>query len=639
MSLTLRNYTRSIIYPHPAILELKEYFRSSDPSVFPKEGSLEDSYIQKVTHLNTNGIKLFNTIQQKYPDQMNELIFISFYIAPISSFYFTHQVFYPVIKLLGTEEQAAKWTQLLVDGRIFGSYAQTEIGHGSDVQSLMTSATYNKEKKTFVLNSPSTKSVKYWPGCLGWQATHVVCQAQTYIDGKHYGLQTFVASIRDSTTFKVLEGVEVGDIGPKLGYSAGDNDYLKFTNYEIPRENLLMKFIKVSEDGTVQINGGKTAVKLGYGGMLGLRVNLSLQFLMLGFRSIALFYRSAIKSGETSMLVHRRLMDEITYLYSNILAIQSTKELHSSFNNHVKTNLEKALSELNELHLLASGFKAYNSWRLVEQARQTTVRQPLGNLMTSESIFIYGEFVPSVTYEGDNLVMLQQTARGLCKFMQLIEAQQFDKIPSSFRYLVKFRELLEKKQEIKFSFNDPKQLLDPEMLENLIGSISLFSLEEAYAKMKEKAIQKIPSTKSWNEQLQSVMIKMAVTVMRGITYLTPKTFLSEGGVQQNLQGDDVKLLKEVLIYNGLNILKTEVNKMCQFKIGAPADKINELIIQAQDIVMKQLDEKFEYLIESNPSFEEELLYVRDYKNWNSSLLSPENLKGNLNNTINNLSKL
>ena len=44
------------------------------------------------------------------------------------------------------DEQRKKWVPKIQNLDIFGCYAQTEIGHGSDVQGLKTTATYDKEK-------------------------------------------------------------------------------------------------------------------------------------------------------------------------------------------------------------------------------------------------------------------------------------------------------------------------------------------------------------------------------------------------------------------------------------------------------------------------------------------------------------
>lgn len=79
--------------------------------------------------------------------------------------------------------------------------------------------------------------------------------AQLIIDGKRYGPAMFVARIRDDKTHKCVPGVEAGDIGPKYGYNGKDNGYVKFTNYKIPRENMLMKYMKVGKDGEFERRG------------------------------------------------------------------------------------------------------------------------------------------------------------------------------------------------------------------------------------------------------------------------------------------------------------------------------------------------------------------------------------------------
>ena len=42
--------------------------------------------------------------------------------------------------------------------------------------------------------------------------------AQLIIEGKNYGPHPFVCQIRDLGTHMPLEGIYVGDVGPKLGY-------------------------------------------------------------------------------------------------------------------------------------------------------------------------------------------------------------------------------------------------------------------------------------------------------------------------------------------------------------------------------------------------------------------------------------
>lgn len=66
----------------------------------------------------------------------------------------------PAIKGSGTEEQQKKWLPLAYKMQIIGCYAQTELGHGSNVQGLETTATFDPKTDEFVINSPTLTSSK-----------------------------------------------------------------------------------------------------------------------------------------------------------------------------------------------------------------------------------------------------------------------------------------------------------------------------------------------------------------------------------------------------------------------------------------------------------------------------------------------
>lgn len=68
------------------------------------------------------------------------------------------------------------------------------------------------------MHSPSLTASKWWIGSLGKTANHAVVMAQLIIEDKSYGPHPFVVQIRDMKTHEALEGVYVGDIGPKFGY-------------------------------------------------------------------------------------------------------------------------------------------------------------------------------------------------------------------------------------------------------------------------------------------------------------------------------------------------------------------------------------------------------------------------------------
>lgn len=64
-----------------------------------------------------------------------------------------------------------------------GCYAQTELGHGSNVAGIETTATLDSNSDEFVIHSPTVTSTKYWPGGLGQWANYALVFAKCLADG------------------------------------------------------------------------------------------------------------------------------------------------------------------------------------------------------------------------------------------------------------------------------------------------------------------------------------------------------------------------------------------------------------------------------------------------------------------------
>ena len=73
-------------------------------------------------------------------------------------------------------------------------------------------------------------------------------------------------------THKPLQGIDVGDLGPKIAFHTTDNGYLKFSYFRQPRDSLLSRYITLAADGTVSKD--PNATKMAYGGMLNLRIGI-----------------------------------------------------------------------------------------------------------------------------------------------------------------------------------------------------------------------------------------------------------------------------------------------------------------------------------------------------------------------------
>lgn len=105
------------------------------------------------------------------------------YLLPGVSMILLHQsMFTKSINFLSSEEQKQRWMSKVNNLEMIGCYAQTEMGHGSNVAGIETTATFDKTTDEFVIHTPSIRAIKFWPGALGVLATHAVVMARMIID-------------------------------------------------------------------------------------------------------------------------------------------------------------------------------------------------------------------------------------------------------------------------------------------------------------------------------------------------------------------------------------------------------------------------------------------------------------------------
>ena len=55
--------------------------------------------------------------------------------------------------------------------------------------------------------------------------------------------------IRSLDTHEALPGIEVGEVGEKLGYNSVDNGFLAFNHVRVPRKALLSRFMNITKEG------------------------------------------------------------------------------------------------------------------------------------------------------------------------------------------------------------------------------------------------------------------------------------------------------------------------------------------------------------------------------------------------------
>ena len=353
-------------------------------------------------------------------------------------------MFIPTIQGQADEEQKKYWMPRCVKLRVIGTYAQTELGHGTYIRGLETTATYDPSTEQFVIHSPTLTSTKWWPGGMGKTATHAIVMARLITHrGEDKGPHAFVVQIRANENHATMPGVTAGDIGPKMGYNAVDNGYLRFDHVRVPRRAMLMKHAAMSKDGTYT---PPPVAKAAYGTMVFVRsdIVMNASLYMKKAAVIATRYNlvrrqsnpgsapnSAVFAKEPTTTAHlkdKKLeLQVMDYQHSQrslfpVLARAFAFHCASDYMRRMYFEYEKRsradadFSALPELHATSSGLKAYCSWATkdaIELCRLCCGGQGFMALAGFGSTF--GNYAPNATYEGDNNVLCLQTARYLLK--------------------------------------------------------------------------------------------------------------------------------------------------------------------------------------------------------------------------------
>ncbi|KAE9027802.1 Peroxisomal acyl-coenzyme A oxidase 1 [Phytophthora rubi] len=363
-------------------------------------------------------------------------------------------MFVPTLENQGDDAQRAKWLPLAKSYKILGAYAQTELGHGSNVQGIETVATFDKATQEFVVDSPTLTSRKWWPGGLGKTANHAIVHARLFLDGKDVGVQAFLVQLRSLEDHQPLPGIEVGDIGPKVGFNAIDNGYCAFHKVRVPRENMMMRYAKVLPDGTFV---KPKSDKLVYLTMVHVRANLVESFALTMAKAAAITTRfSAARiqgrtpdnKGEFQVLDYQnqqhKLFPFIAISYAAKFAARDMMTRHDAAVEMVKSGNAGFGAKLAALHAVSSGLKAWLAQTVsdgVESCRRLCGGH--GFTQSGNLAHLFNEIVGANTFEGTFDVLVQQHARYLLK--ALAGAKTLDESEPATRFLSRVKVLADPK--------------------------------------------------------------------------------------------------------------------------------------------------------------------------------------------------
>jgi len=349
------------------------------------------------------------------------------------------QLFGGSILELGTQYHHDKYFNDINSMRIVGGFAMTEMGHGSNVRQIETTAHYDIKSREFIINSPTLSSTKFWIGNVARFGTHVVLFCKLIFNEEDKGVHGIVVPLRDIETMKVYQGIEIGGCGPKIGWNGIDNAWIRFKNYRVPRENLLNKFANITESGEYQTtisSPGKlfqqTISQLVFGRMLYICGPIfSINYCLNTAIRYAFSRRQFGEKGKKEELIinypsHYRVLMP---MLSHLIAFEFTRDSIIEKLIHSK----KYEQDVEETHAVVSGVKALiNEYNMVYLNKLRAFCG--GNGISSFNLFGYfrSELDIFQTAEGDGSVLYQQ----LSKFL-LSEYKKWYKKEGVTGYIIK----------------------------------------------------------------------------------------------------------------------------------------------------------------------------------------------------------
>jgi acyl-CoA oxidase len=333
------------------------------------------------------------------------------------------------IENLGTERHHEAYVSRIIDLDLLGCFAMTETGHGSDVQSLETTATYDPDTDEFVIDSPTRTSRKDYIGGAAETATVAAVFAQLITAGpgeepQGHGVHCFVVPIRDAEG-NDAPGVTTSDCHYKGGLPGVDNGRIMFDHVRIPRDNLLNKYGDVSGDGTYTspIENPNRRFFTMLGTLIRGRVTVGGSAAAAARVALDIATRYALQRKQFSApdgddevvimdyLVHqRRLFPLIAQSY----ALQFAQNELVAKLHEIQTTEIPDPEEQRELESRAAGLKAANTWhatRAIQEAREAC--GGAGYLAENRLISLKADTDVFTTFEGDNHVLTQLVAKEL----------------------------------------------------------------------------------------------------------------------------------------------------------------------------------------------------------------------------------
>ena len=329
------------------------------------------------------------------------------------------------VQNLGTAHHHERYLERIWTGELAGCFAMTETGHGSDVQHLRTTATYDPRTREFVIDTPDEGARKDYIGNAARDGRMAAVFAQLGTNGAAHGVHAFLVPIRDDDG-KPMPGVTVSDCGRKAGLNGVDNGRLVFSGVRVPRENLLNRYGDVADDGTYTspIENETRRFFTMLGTLVRGRISVAGGAGAATQKALALAVRYGDQRRQFSnpatgaevvvldYLVHqRKLLPALATTYALQFA---QEELVAEMDRVQAFGAAPDEAAQRELETRAAGIKAVGTWHAT--ATIQTCREACGGagyLAENQLPQLKADTDVFTTFEGDNTVLLQLVAKTL----------------------------------------------------------------------------------------------------------------------------------------------------------------------------------------------------------------------------------
>jgi acyl-CoA oxidase len=327
---------------------------------------------------------------------------------------------------LGTRKHHEAHLSDITSLRLPGCFAMTETGHGSNVQQLGTTATYDPDAQEFVVHTPDDAARKDYIGNAARDGRMAAVFAQLIVGGESRGVHALLVPLRDEDG-NVLDGIRIEDCGAKLGLDGVDNGRIWFDRVRVGRDALLDRYASVDEAGvyTSAIENPTKRFFTMLGTLIQGRVSVCGASISATKVALAVAVRHAesrrqFGPGGGDGVEEVVLMDYRTHQRRLLPALAKVYALHFA-QEDVVARLHRVFSadaeldrERRELETLAAALKAVATWHAtatIQECREAC--GGMGYLKGNRFSALKADTDVFTTFEGDNTVLLQLAAKNL----------------------------------------------------------------------------------------------------------------------------------------------------------------------------------------------------------------------------------